>query len=111
MDPVSASRLTIHDSRITHLLSLSMELRLAFIGFGKVARAFARSLIQRSDELVQDYDLRWKTTAIATASHGCIISSDDIDLLAAVTCVEDGRPLTDLLDSISVPDSSALIES
>lgn len=87
-----------------------MDLKLAFIGFGNVARAFAQILIQRKSLLDQDYDLRCMTTAIATGNHGCIVSSY-IDLLAAVECVEDDRPLTELPGSVSVPDSSALIEA
>ena len=88
-----------------------MELRLAFIGFGNVARAFARVLEQHQLQLARDYNLRWKTTAIATGSHGCITCSDGIDLLKAVDCVESGGALNELDDSLSVPDSVALIES
>ena len=86
-------------------------MRLAFIGFGNVARAFARILNNRRLQLARDYDLRFTTTAIATASHGCIVSSDNIDLIDAVECVESDRPLSDLRDSLSMPDSAALIEA
>ena len=88
-----------------------MELKLAFIGFGNVARAFARILIHRKSQLERDYDLRFTTTAIATATHGCIISSDNIDLLEAVACVASGGPLSELRDALVVPNSSALIEA
>jgi homoserine dehydrogenase len=87
-----------------------MELRLAFIGFGNVARAFARILNLRESQLARDYDLRFGATAIATARHGCITSSDGIDLLEAIDCVERGGTLTDFDDSLSVTDSAALIE-
>ncbi len=87
-----------------------MELRLAFIGFGNVARAFARILTHRESQLARDYDLRFRTTAIATARHGCITSSDGIDLLKAVDCLESGRLLAELDDSLSLPDSAVLIE-
>src|SRR5438552_3127233 len=45
-----------------------MELNLAFIGFGSVARAFARMLEERQSSLANEYGLRWKTTAIATGN-------------------------------------------
>lgn len=87
-----------------------MHLRLAFIGFGNVARAFARILHLRESQLAQRYDLRFSTTAIATARHGCIISEVGIDLLQAVACVESGGSLTELGDAINVLDSPTLIE-
>jgi homoserine dehydrogenase len=87
-----------------------MDLRLAFIGFGNVARAFARILNLRESQIARDYDLQFKTTAIATTRHGCIISSDGIDLLEAIACVESDGTLTELGDSLSVTDSVALIE-
>jgi len=71
-----------------------MELRLAFIGFGNVARSFARILTTRARELFEEYGLRFKTIAIATGSHGCVTSNDEIDLIEAVKCVERGGPLT-----------------
>jgi homoserine dehydrogenase len=65
-----------------------MELNIAFVGFGSVARAFARMLQERQSSLANEYGLRWKTTAIATANHGCITSTTGIDLVDAVECVE-----------------------
>jgi len=89
-----------------------MHLRLAFIGFGNVARAFARILRVRESQLARDYDLQFSTTAIATARHGCITASDGIDLLKAVACVESNRMLGELDDdSLSVTDSATLIGS
>jgi len=87
-----------------------MHLRLAFIGFGNVARAFARILHLRESKLAERYDLRFSITAIATARHGCIISKDGIELLKAVACVESGGSLTELRDAIDVRDSATLIE-
>lgn len=88
-----------------------MELNLAFIGFGNVARAFARILNDRQAQLAVDYGLRWNTTAIATANHGCVTSAGGIDLLAAVELVQRGGSLSVLPGSISVPDPLAVIES
>jgi len=88
-----------------------MELNLAFIGFGNVARAFARMLHARKDELGNKYGLQWTTTGIATASHGCITSSGRIDIVAAAECVERGGHLTELSGSRAVTDPLAVIDS
>ena len=88
-----------------------MERKLAFIGFGNVARAFARLLDKRQAALELDYGLRWKTTAIATGNHGCISSSAGINLLEAVGCVERAGNLVELPGSMGMPDQLALIGS
>jgi homoserine dehydrogenase len=85
-----------------------MELKLAFIGFGNVARAFARMLEERQSDIDKEYDLRWRTTAIATGNHGCI-TSNKIDLLEAASCLERGGNLTELPNSIALPDALAVI--
>ena len=88
-----------------------MDLRLAFIGFGNVARAFARILTLRESQIAERYDLRFSTTAIATARHGCISSEGGIDLLKAVACVESGGNLSELDDALRVAAPATLIES
>src|SRR5687767_12771463 len=88
-----------------------MELKLAFLGFGSVAKAFARMLGERQSSLENDYGLRWKTKAIATANHGCITSTAGIDLAEAVKCVERGGSLEELAQSIIAPDPIAVIET
>jgi homoserine dehydrogenase len=88
-----------------------MELKLAFIGFGSAARAFARMLHERQSSLANEYGLRWKATAIATGNHGCITSSAGIDLVEAVECVEQGRSLEELPQSIIAPDPISVIEN
>jgi homoserine dehydrogenase len=72
-----------------------MERRLAFIGFGNVARAFARIVTARRAALARDYDLTLRATAIATARHGCILATD-IDLNEAADCTERGQSLVTL---------------
>jgi homoserine dehydrogenase len=85
-----------------------MELRLAFIGFGNVARAFARILCERRSQLAEQYDLRWKVTAIATGKHGCAMSESAIDLLEAVAIVERNETL-DYLPGVSIASDSMKI--
>lgn len=66
---------------------------------------------ERQKSLADEYGLRWKTTAIATANHGCITSNAGIDLLEAVACVERGRSLAELPKSIIATDPIAVIEN
>jgi|SRR6185503_2735998 len=86
-----------------------MELRIAFIGFGNVARSFARILATRASQLDQEYGLRCKTTAIATGSHGCVTSHNGIDLIEAAACVERGGRLTDLAGCEPAGDSLVVL--
>jgi homoserine dehydrogenase len=86
-----------------------MELRLAFIGFGNVARAFARILTTRAGELFKEYGLRCKTVAIATGTHGCVTSKDEFDLSEAVSCFERGNPVTELPGCEPADDSHAVL--
>ncbi|HKP10883.1 MAG TPA: homoserine dehydrogenase, partial [Blastocatellia bacterium] len=85
-----------------------MELRLAFVGFGNVARAFARIVGERGSRLSSEFDLTLRTTAIATARHGCVLSPS-IDLNEAVACVERGQSLTGLAGVAAAPDAFTLI--
>lgn len=88
-----------------------MNLQLAFIGFGNVARAFARMLDEQQSALELEYGFRWQTTAIATASRGCITSTVGIDLLEAAGCVERGGNLAELPESIAVADALSMIKT
>lgn len=85
-------------------------MNLAFIGFGNVARAFARLLASHSATYTGQ-DSPWKTTAIATANHGCITSSIPIDLVQAAECIERGGNLTEIPASLEVANPIQLIES
>jgi homoserine dehydrogenase len=88
-----------------------MELKLGFIGFGNVARAFARMLEERRAALEIEYGFRWKSTAIATRQHGCVTSKAGIDLLRAAACVERGGNLEELPDTEHFADSLSVIRS
>ena len=81
-----------------------MELTAAFIGFGNVARAFARMLNEKKEELGLQYGLSLKTIGIATGNHGCIISPGGISLVEAARCVEGGEQLTKLPGSLAASD-------
>jgi homoserine dehydrogenase len=77
-----------------------MELTAVFIGFGNVARAFARMLNGGQEALRLQCGLNLQTKGIATAKHGCIISANGIDLVEAAKCVEAGGQLTQLSGSV-----------
>ncbi|HWO00324.1 MAG TPA: homoserine dehydrogenase, partial [Blastocatellia bacterium] len=85
-----------------------MELRLGFIGFGKVARAFARMWDSRRALLESQYSIQCRATGIATACHGSIISSQ-IDLLEAADLVERGQSLTSIRGAVECAGSSSVI--
>ena len=86
-----------------------MVLRLAFVGFGNVARAFARMLEARRHQLEGEFGLSWRVTAIATARHGCVISDSAIDLMEAVRLCESGGSL-ELPGAIKIGDASQMLE-
>jgi len=87
-----------------------MELKIGFVGFGNAARAFARLLEEQRARLLSEYEIRWRTTAIATASHGCIMA-DEIDLAHAVAARETEGALPSLPGAVIVRDSFELIQS
>jgi homoserine dehydrogenase len=86
-----------------------MELRFAFVGFGNVARAFARMLHSNGPRLAAESRLRWRTTGIATANHGCVISGPGIDLNDAAEVCEKGGSLFQLPGTIDAGDAESLI--
>src|SRR5215813_7062122 len=85
-----------------------MERRIAFIGFGNVARAFVRIVSARRARLAEEFGLTLRATGIATARHGCILSAD-IDLDEAVAAVERGQPLTSLAGAVAAADAASVI--
>lgn len=88
-----------------------MELKLAFIGFGNVARAFARMLDGRRSLLEQRYGINWRATAIATARHGCVLAPGGIDLNQAVTLVERGDNLAALSSTSIAASAMEVVEN
>ncbi len=88
-----------------------MDLKLAFVGFGNVARDFARILSERQAQLADQYGISWRATAIATARHGSIISAEGIDLIEAAQRVERGENLPGLRGVAEKKDAIELVES
>jgi len=73
-----------------------MHHRLAFVGFGNVARALARLLERKRDVLHDSYDIRFSVTGIATGRHGCAVNPAGLDLPQALARVEAGESLAAL---------------
>ena len=88
-----------------------MDLKLAFVGFGNVARDFARILTERRALLADRYAINWRATAIATARHGSITSAEGIDLIEASERIERGEKLSGIRDSTEKESTLDLVDS
>jgi homoserine dehydrogenase len=88
----------------------NMELELAFIGMGNVARGFATLLVEQRDRIEQRYGLTHKVTGIATRKHGSIIRTEGIDLREAVRLLESRASLTSIPGAVDVGDAAGLLE-
>jgi homoserine dehydrogenase len=83
-----------------------MRADLALIGFGNVARRFARLIEERRDWLSLDYDLDCRVVGIATRRHGSAFNPAGLDAIDVAAAIEGGRSLD---DSASAGDSFAVI--
>jgi homoserine dehydrogenase len=66
-----------------------LKLRLALIGFGNVAREFSRLLLSRREWLLKERGLGFKVVAIATRSHGSLMSEEGMNLERALKLREE----------------------
>ena len=57
-----------------------MKKKIAFVGFGNVGKALAGLLLQKKDELKEDFCIEYCITGIATASHGMAINQSGLDI-------------------------------
>lgn len=88
-----------------------MELRIAFIGMGNVAKAFARMLHDRRQMLAGIYGISWRVIGISTGRHGSVISSLGIDLPSALAVLESGDQLTELPNCRSVAGALEIVDA
>lgn len=65
-----------------------MKLRFAFVGFGKVTREFSRLLLCKREWLQRERGLDFDVMAIATRTHGSLISEEGLDLERALSLRE-----------------------
>jgi homoserine dehydrogenase len=84
---------------------------LALLGFGNVGRALARLLETKRDDILDQYDLTFAVTAIATYRHGTAVNPHGLDMQKALALVESGQKL-DTLSTQPIPaDMPAFIHS
>lgn len=84
--------------------------RLAFIGFGNVARGLARLLLRKGGVLEDEYGITFSATGIATQRHGCAVNVDGLDLRLALDLVESGGSIASMSDARTpVSDSLSVI--
>jgi homoserine dehydrogenase len=85
-----------------------MHHKLAFVGFGNVARALVRLLNRKRTLLQNDYGITFSVTGIATGRHGFAANPAGLDIDRAVALVADGGTV-DSLSSVPVHDSLSMI--
>jgi homoserine dehydrogenase len=54
-------------------------IRLVMLGFGNVGKAFVELIINKQQELSDQYDIRLMVTGVASGRHGCAANPDGID--------------------------------
>lgn len=72
------------------------QFKLALLGFGSVGQALALLLLDKRGELEQRYDIAFSVVGIATGHHGSAIDQNGINLLHAISLMEDGAYLNAL---------------
>jgi len=72
-----------------------MRADLALVGFGNVARRFARLMEERRDWLSLDYDVDCRVVGISTGRHGAVFDETGLDARAMATRRESGESLHD----------------
>ena len=86
-----------------------MHYKLAFIGFGNVARSLVRLLERKRDLLKPEYDITYSITGIATGRHGFAVNPDGLDVQKALELVESGQSIFPL-SSFKVNNSLEVIQ-
>jgi homoserine dehydrogenase len=87
-----------------------MHYKLAFIGFGNVARSLVRLLERKRDLLKRECDITYSITGVATGRHGFAVNPKGLDAQQALALVEGGKSINSL-SSLQVENSLAVIEN
>jgi len=96
-----------------------MHYKLAFIGFGNVARSLVRLLERKRDLLNHEYDITYSVTGIATGRHGFAVNPNGLDVQQAMVLVENketifplsSHPVQDSLSVIEQSDANVMFEN
>jgi homoserine dehydrogenase len=75
--------------------------RIALLGFGNVGQAFVHLLQQKKDLLLQDHNLSFSVTGIATGRHGMAIDPQGIDIENALQLIIAGSNI-DVLSKLKL---------
>ena len=67
--------------------------RLVLVGFGHVAREFARLLLERRRALARDFGLEATVVGIVTRRHGSVHANSGVDLRRVLRAADAGRSL------------------
>ena len=73
-----------------------MRYKLAFVGFGNVARSLVKLIERKSGALKSKYDIETSVTGIATGRHGFAANPNGLDVKEALTLVEQGKSISHL---------------
>jgi homoserine dehydrogenase len=84
--------------------------RIALLGFGNVGQAFVHLLQQKKDLILQDHNLSFSVTGIATGRHGMAIDPQGIDIESALQLITDGSNL-DVLSRIILSDPMEFVRN
>jgi len=83
--------------------------KLAFIGFGNVAKSLVRLLDRKRAMLNDQYDITFSVTGISTGKHGCAVNPDGLDMDKVFELVDSGKSISPLSVQ-QVQDSLAVIQ-
>lgn len=64
------------------------DLKVALLGFGNVGQAFAKLLIKKHDEIINELNCNVIITAVSTSSKGCLVNENGIDVKKALDDIE-----------------------
>jgi len=73
-------------------------MRLLFVGFGTVAQGLSELLIEKKEELRDEYGLDWKVTGIVDMLKGSAHNPKGLDLEEIMAMVADGRSISEYAD-------------
>ncbi|MBI3737417.1 MAG: homoserine dehydrogenase [Chloroflexi bacterium] len=86
-----------------------MNYKLAFIGFGNVAKSLVRLLERKRAMLKNQYNITYSITGISTGKHGFAVNPDGLDMDKVFALIESGKPISPL-STHQVQDSLAVIQ-
>jgi homoserine dehydrogenase len=84
--------------------------KLAFIGFGNVARSLAKLLLRKQDSLKKMHGITFSITGISTGRRGFAVNPDGLDINKAIQLVESGADLS-ALSTVPVKSSIEVIQN